>query len=130
MILQSEIEDVHDMRVIEVTDDARLREEVRPFILLERDGENFDGRLRFEVDMLAQVDFREAALSQQREQAVVSELLFQAPAFHEGNAPFLPHVHQLQSLSTDEHSVFFAALQENRKRRMHEMAAGAFSTPV
>ena len=69
------------MRVIEVRDDARLREEVRPFILLERDGENFDGRLRLEVDMLTQVDFREAALSQQRDQAVVSELLFQAPAF-------------------------------------------------
>src|SRR5579864_410769 len=69
--IDAKIQHAHDMGVYKMGDSTRLGEEifsilVRPFSI-----RYLDGHLRFEVDMLAQIDFSETAASNQAHEAVV-----------------------------------------------------------
>src|ERR1051326_1202532 len=68
-------EDTHNGGMSEMGDGTRFLEKAEFMIVGQAHLEYLDGGFSVEVDMLAEVDVSEAALSEQAHQAVVCELL-------------------------------------------------------
>src|SRR5579863_522325 len=73
--VNAEVEHTHDMRMFETGNGASFIEKAFDIFVCQPHLEDFDGGLRSEINMLAEVDIAEAALSYQARKAVVAKLL-------------------------------------------------------
>ncbi len=80
--LHAKIEDAQDMRMLQPGDSLRLAEKVIQIAFAQAGMQHFDGCLRLQVEVFAQIDLGKAALAQQPQQPVVAQLLPHAISRH------------------------------------------------
>src|SRR6266852_5703877 len=76
--VHGEFEDTHNVWVSQANQGLCLGDELIDIFAFEGSTQDFEGRVAFEVAMLAQIDICKPASSQQTDEAVVSQLLSSA----------------------------------------------------